>query len=68
VPVKEALSDFIDSGFMTYQSVEGTGMQDSVYKGCNANYRHLWNWIMYIDADEYVRVRDPYVLTLSNYQ
>lgn len=60
VPVRDALADFIDSGFVTYKTVSGGAMQNPVYTSCDDNYRHLWNWIMYLDADEYLHVRDPY--------
>jgi hypothetical protein len=66
-PIKAGLQEFIDSGFLTYATHSGDAQQGPVYRICDALYRHKYNWLMYIDADEFLVQRDKCGPTASLY-
>lgn len=62
MPIKEGLQDLIDKGYVTYAAHSGDAQQGPVYRLCDSLYRHKYNWLMYIDADEFLVNRDECAL------
>lgn len=57
-PLREALQEYTDTGFVSYR-VDGVAQaQLRVYAHCLQQYRHLHNWIAFFDVDEFLVVRD----------
>lgn len=56
--MEASIQRFIDAGFVTYSTWPGSKQQGRVYADCDRKYRHLWNWMLYMDADELLHVRD----------
>jgi hypothetical protein len=53
----EQLQDFIDEGFLTLESDGKKANQLNIYKRCMQQYRHLHNWLAFIDIDEFIVIR-----------
>lgn len=58
--LKSDLQDFVDSSFMTYAWEPYPQAQMMVYYRC-MQQRHKYNWIAFLDSDEFLVVRQPNV-------
>ena len=50
--------DFVDSKFLTLVHDSTHAPQIRTYKSCIRRYRTQYNWIAFIDADEFLLVRE----------
>lgn len=57
-PLRAALSDFIDAGFLTYAVQRAPHAQMRTVAACVARHRGRHNWLALFDADEYLVVRE----------
>lgn len=60
--IQPGLQDWVDSGFVTLHSMPGKQKQVRSYRLCDKLHRSQHNWMMYLDADEYLHIRDKYAL------
>jgi hypothetical protein len=60
--VRDALQDWIDEGFLAYHTMAGEHQQIASYQLCDSLYRVEYDWTFYLDADEYLHVRDQCAL------
>ena len=58
-PIKSDLKDFIDDGFVDYRFVDLPHAQLNIYQECIDTDAHKYNWIGFIDLDEYLLIREP---------
>eukprot|EP00892_Ulva_mutabilis_P012232 jgi/Ulvmu1/9381/UM051_0008.1 len=53
------LRDFVKDGFVTLREDAGGKSRTAVYYDCMVDHRHKYNWIAFIDTDEFIVVRKP---------
>ena len=53
----EELQDLVDEGFLTLDSDGQKANQLPIYKRCMEKHRHKYNWMAFIDIDEYIVIR-----------
>ena len=58
------LAQFIDDGFITLVHDTTLPIQNPTYARCIKQYRKQYNWIAFIDLDEFIAVRDKCALQL----
>ena len=56
-PIGEHIRDFIDSGFVTYRTETKDHAQLAIYAWCIREQRDRFNWIAFVDADEFLVIR-----------
>jgi hypothetical protein len=61
----EGLADFVANGFLTLARDPVPKAQKRVYKRCIDEHRADFNWFAFVDIDEFIIVRDPCALDLS---
>ena len=54
------MTDYIKSGFLELIDLPGKGKQMYVYGECMYRVAHRYNWVAFIDLDEYIVIRDGY--------
>jgi hypothetical protein len=59
-PMKAAIQDFIDEGFVSFDVQQRPQAQLRVYAKCVQGYSHLYNWMAFFDLDEFLVLRDQY--------
>lgn len=60
--LRSQLRDFVKEGFVTLRSDALGKSRISVYWDCMVQHRHKYNWLAFIDTDEYMVVRKQCVL------
>lgn len=58
----DALSDFIEAGYLTYTLLPGVSKQIPLYDHCAKVSARRWSWMAAIDLDEFIDVVDPKAL------
>ncbi|GAP22513.1 glycosyltransferase family 92 protein [Leptolinea tardivitalis] len=54
VPLAESISDYIQKGWVTCNTIHGKGRQLFAYDHCLQTYGHYSRWIGFIDTDEFI--------------
>lgn len=54
-----ALQDLVDDGFLTLYAVKRPKGQMTIYRECMEQHYEAFNWITFIDLDEYIVIRHP---------
>lgn len=52
--IKDTLTEYIDSGWVTVHSIKGSGVQLHAYDHCIQTYGSISRWIGFIDTDEFI--------------
>lgn len=53
------MRDFVKAGFVTLRDDAAGMARTSVYRDCMIDHRHKYNWIAFIDTDEFIVIRKP---------
>ncbi len=69
-PLREILAQYINADLVHLYEVAGSGRQIHVYHHCLQEYKDLFKWIAFIDADEFLipKEYDDIRLTLTDYE
>jgi hypothetical protein len=62
--IEADIADFINAGFVTFHTLDVPHGQVQAFQMCDSNYRYMYNWMMYVDADEFLHVRNRCGLSL----
>lgn len=60
-PLAPGLQDWVESGFVTIHMMAGQHKQVQSYQLCDKLYRTAYNWMMYLDGDEFLHAREKCV-------
>lgn len=54
------LKDYVKSGFVSLRRDTAGMSRTSVYRDCMVEQRHKYNWLAFIDTDEFIVMRKQY--------